>query len=79
MELVLTFNKGYMMTHVITRVRDLSPIQELVITYHWTLLLEEKIRLGKILIIYYSMCFPILPTYAYCVVLCLSWCNRVLC
>lgn len=45
------------MTHVIARVRDLSPIQKLVMTYHWTLLLKEKIRLANILIISYSVCF----------------------
>lgn len=46
-----------MMTHVIARVRDLSLIQKLVITYHWVLLLEEKIRLTNILIISYFVCF----------------------
>ena len=39
------------MTHAIARVRDLSLIQKLLITHHWTLLLEEKIRLVNMLII----------------------------
>lgn len=38
-------------------VRDLSLIQEPVITYHWTILLEEKKRLVNVLIISYSVCF----------------------